>query len=463
MSARGDRRIPQSQRRRKRGLKEGGWRDQGKGECYTRTNSNGGSYTVCEGSKGQQGVYVPRKDREDPDQKGRSKDKAIQTNRGVVRKYDDEGKVIQSMKGEQQSFTAVKKSDGNVILVPQEFLKANTTANAGTKYTKEGKDRAIKKAGSKAVEVPIDEFNAQYRVERDGGDDLVAGEYELQRDKDKVKKLRETKVMFEVAKEDIEGRSQTKAIQTIQTARAARRIRQPLREQVGGVRQRLGEIEERRVAERAERDRVSAEREEERDAERRRIEKDAERRRIETEEYKRRKEEQQERKEKQDRERKWYEDSDQVKKDIIKYNKRVKKQPNKAKREAKERAEQLEGYDEDDWENDYDEEAENLEGVTEKKKLLTPLYKERNALGQEAINIDGVRTRNKEFITKTGRRVVRVVLVGWANPEEELVLKRPREIIHEHGDLDDAFASADLRWDIRKLKDFINNNKGGSR
>ena len=37
--------------------KKGSWRDKGKGDCFTRTNKSGASYVVCEGSKGQKGVY----------------------------------------------------------------------------------------------------------------------------------------------------------------------------------------------------------------------------------------------------------------------------------------------------------------------------------------------------------------------------------------------------------------------
>ena len=59
---------------RRRERVRGSWRDQGRGNCYTRTNKNGGKYVVCEeGSRGQKGVYqkVDRKFRGDPDQKGR--------------------------------------------------------------------------------------------------------------------------------------------------------------------------------------------------------------------------------------------------------------------------------------------------------------------------------------------------------------------------------------------------------
>jgi len=51
--------------RKKGDRKKGSWRDQGKGECFTRTGKGGGTYVVCNdpprGSKGQQGVYTSKK------------------------------------------------------------------------------------------------------------------------------------------------------------------------------------------------------------------------------------------------------------------------------------------------------------------------------------------------------------------------------------------------------------------
>ena len=44
-------------KKRDRPRVKGSWRDKGKGDCFTRTNKGGGTYVVCEGSKGQKGVY----------------------------------------------------------------------------------------------------------------------------------------------------------------------------------------------------------------------------------------------------------------------------------------------------------------------------------------------------------------------------------------------------------------------
>ena len=54
--------MPPKKRNRER--VKGSWRDKGKGECFTRTNKNGGKYVVCNdpprGSKGQAEVYERR-------------------------------------------------------------------------------------------------------------------------------------------------------------------------------------------------------------------------------------------------------------------------------------------------------------------------------------------------------------------------------------------------------------------
>ena len=53
-------------KKRDRPRVKGSWRDQGKGECFTRTNKSGGTYKVCNdpprGSRGQKGVYKSRAD-----------------------------------------------------------------------------------------------------------------------------------------------------------------------------------------------------------------------------------------------------------------------------------------------------------------------------------------------------------------------------------------------------------------
>ena len=44
---------------------KGSWRDKGKGDCFTRRNKGGGTYVVCEGSKGQKGVYKSKAKKKD--------------------------------------------------------------------------------------------------------------------------------------------------------------------------------------------------------------------------------------------------------------------------------------------------------------------------------------------------------------------------------------------------------------
>ena len=52
-------------RPRRRERVKNSWRDQGKGECWTKTGKGGGAFVVCEGSKGQAGVYQPRGERDE--------------------------------------------------------------------------------------------------------------------------------------------------------------------------------------------------------------------------------------------------------------------------------------------------------------------------------------------------------------------------------------------------------------
>ena len=96
---------------------EGSWRDQGKGECFTRTNAQGGQYVVCNdpprGSRGQRGVDRSRKDRGDEDIKGRDKSAAIDKARPVMKKYKEGGEV----ESQAKYFTPLKKEGGNVILI----------------------------------------------------------------------------------------------------------------------------------------------------------------------------------------------------------------------------------------------------------------------------------------------------------------------------------------------------------
>ena len=185
-------------RRRVRNRKrvEGSWRDQGKGECFTRTNKNGGKYTVCNdpprGSKGQQGVDRSRKDRGDEDIKGRDKSAAIDKARPVMKKYKEGGEV----EGQGKYFTPLKKEGGNVILIkwrgksdPIEKLGFDGYTGADIKkgkkrYTNAEIEEIISKGDT--ISIPLSEFNAQYRVSRARDDDiggkkdaLEAGEYSL--------------------------------------------------------------------------------------------------------------------------------------------------------------------------------------------------------------------------------------------------------------------------------------------
>ena len=173
---------------RRRERVRGSWRDQGRGNCYTRTNKNGGKYVVCEeGSRGQKGVYqkVDRKFRGDPDQKGRDKSKAIKTNRPVLKKYDDEGR-LEDLE-DAIYYTPIRKDGGDVLLIPSSVridgVSVGRVGSHDLGYIDEFKDQM--EAHPSTIRVPIDKFNAQYRTHRgmdgpgDEYDRLVQTEYEL--------------------------------------------------------------------------------------------------------------------------------------------------------------------------------------------------------------------------------------------------------------------------------------------
>lgn len=175
------RRGQTARRPRRRERVKDSWRDQGKGECWTKTGKGGGKFTVCEGSKGQKGVYQPRgerDDRGDPDMKGRDKTEAIRDNRTVVRKYDDEGRINQEV-GTQNYFIPIGEENGIVYL--QQGINERGDVFGGSKLDEKLSD--FNKAD--LIAVPKDKFNAQYRVHRgienprDKYDGLVSNKYEL--------------------------------------------------------------------------------------------------------------------------------------------------------------------------------------------------------------------------------------------------------------------------------------------
>ena len=171
------RRGQTARRPRRRERVKNSWRDQGKGECWTKTGKGGGAFVVCEGSKGQAGVYQPRGDRGDPDMKGRDKTEAIKVNRTVVRKYDDEGRINQEI-GTQNYFIPIGEENGIVYL--QQGINERGDVFGGSAF-------ADLSDFNKAdlIAIPKDKFNAQYRVHRglenprDKWDGLVSNKYEL--------------------------------------------------------------------------------------------------------------------------------------------------------------------------------------------------------------------------------------------------------------------------------------------
>jgi hypothetical protein len=182
--------VRRQRRTRNRPRVQGSWRDQGKGECWTKTGKGGGAFVVCEGSKGQKGVNN-RNVRGDEDQKGRKKDKAIKNNRSVMKKYDVEGRVEDL--DEEIYFTPLREEGGFVIL-------GRGLNTAGTAKNPDGISENVDTVNT--IRVPKDEFNAQYRVMRgftnpdDKYNDLAPAEYELQGlgDEEEFKKKKQKKI-----------------------------------------------------------------------------------------------------------------------------------------------------------------------------------------------------------------------------------------------------------------------------
>jgi len=235
-------------RPRNRPRVRGSWRDQGKGDCFTRTNKNGGRYVVCEGSKGQSGVYQPRgsrDDRGDPDMKGRDKTEAIKDNRTVVRKYDDEGRINQEV-GTQNYFIPIGEENGIVYL--QQGINEQGNVFGGSQFAKLSD---FNKAD--LIAVPKDKFNAQYRVHRgienprDKYDGLLANRYELAGVNERGQSLRLNDI-------DPSFRERRNVEELIGETRAAGGGRAGLRQVLSSRRQRRGREEFRQELLRTQRD-----------------------------------------------------------------------------------------------------------------------------------------------------------------------------------------------------------------
>jgi hypothetical protein len=149
--------------KRRRARVKNSWRDLDKGNCYTRYNKAGGAYVVCEGSEGQK--KGKRSKRGDPDQKGRSKTEAIRDHTPMMRKYDDKGKLIyerqvERMKGKIHRVIPLRQEGNRVYFVTEQPEHTEDFRLTGG---------YIKRKHKKEKSLPVDKFNAQYRIIRKGG------------------------------------------------------------------------------------------------------------------------------------------------------------------------------------------------------------------------------------------------------------------------------------------------------
>ena len=81
----------------------GSWRDTDKGECWTKVNPSGGAFVVCEGSKGQKGVYKGKTG-------GKKQKKEATKIQKVVR-----GKQARKIKPKEVEFSDINRKKGTKI------------------------------------------------------------------------------------------------------------------------------------------------------------------------------------------------------------------------------------------------------------------------------------------------------------------------------------------------------------
>lgn len=74
--------------------KKGSWRDEKKGDCWARTGKGGGSYVVCEGSKGQKGVY----EKKESTKSGEYKKKSAKTKKEAIGRLTNRPDLIKGKK-----------------------------------------------------------------------------------------------------------------------------------------------------------------------------------------------------------------------------------------------------------------------------------------------------------------------------------------------------------------------------
>tara|TARA_R100000655_G_scaffold68757_1_gene106989 strand:+ start:338 stop:910 length:573 start_codon:yes stop_codon:yes gene_type:complete len=120
---------------------KGSWRDQGKGECFTRTGKGGGKYVVCNdpprGSRGQAGVYKSKNVRIGKAQTGFElkekveRDKAIKKIQAGARGKQVRGKEVElsSLTRKGKKTAPSKSTFGDLFLEVKEDFGVDSRVN----------------------------------------------------------------------------------------------------------------------------------------------------------------------------------------------------------------------------------------------------------------------------------------------------------------------------------------------
>jgi spore germination cell wall hydrolase CwlJ-like protein len=130
--------------------KKGSWRDKGKGDCFTRTNKSGASYVVCEGSKGQKGVYKKGAKPKPKTKAVKAKSKIIKKPKTaeskkkieeILRKKKEKEKKKKEIKADKEENKEIRKEIKKVEKILKRGIKADKDTQEYIKWAERRKKR----------------------------------------------------------------------------------------------------------------------------------------------------------------------------------------------------------------------------------------------------------------------------------------------------------------------------------
>lgn len=130
--------------------KKGSWRDKGKGDCFTRTNKSGASYVVCEGSKGQKGVYKKGAKPQPKTKAVKAKSKLIKKPKTaeskkkieeILRKKKEKEKKKKESKADKEENKEIRKEIKKVEKILKRGIKAGKDTQEYIKWAERRKKR----------------------------------------------------------------------------------------------------------------------------------------------------------------------------------------------------------------------------------------------------------------------------------------------------------------------------------